>query len=543
MPTASDLQIAIWSEFQTQIANYFDKKDTQSILVRATAGSGKTTTIVAAAKLIPVKKWFSAIFLAFGSDIAKELKSRLPKHVQAKTLNSLGYTITRNYINSIKGFDIDFKSYTDPSKTSKILRELYDKKELKEYGKMVRWLVGMAKNMGVAPTELTGTNVVGVNGATDSDAYLRGIIEHHERDADITPDIQPTVFAMTRKVLARSVTWYFEKNEGNVDFDDQKWLAVILRTDKGAQLPCWKNDIVIIDEAQDVNATDSALISLVLKPKGIVMGVGDPRQSIFGFRGADTNAIEVFKKTFNATELPLSISYRCSKAVVNHAREIFQEIQAAPNAPEGSVSNLHEYTADTFTPADMVLCRNNAPLITFAFKLLRAGKKVFVKGRDIGGGLISLIDSLKADTVQDLAGKLNLWYSIQNKILDKDDPDNERAREYLADKYQTLKVFMKNANTESVNDLRELICDVLSVRGGDKTDKQRMAGAIVLSTSHKAKGLESDKVFILDRGFFHPRWIEEGSWQEEQENNLVFVARTRAKTDLVYINTKGLKID
>ena len=228
---------------------------------------------------------------------------------------------------------------------------------------------------------------------------------------------------------------------------------------------------------------------------------------------------------------------------MNHAREIFPEIQAAPNAPEGSVSNLHEYTADTFTPADMVLCRNNAPLITFAFKLLRAGKKVFVKGRDIGGGLISLIDSLKADTVQDLAGKLNLWFSIQNKILDKDDPDNERAREYLADKYQTLKVFMKNANTESVNDLRELICDVLSVRGGDKTDKQRMAGAIVLSTSHKAKGLESDKVFILDRGFFHPRWIEEGSWQEEQENNLVFVARTRAKTDLVYISTKGLKID
>lgn len=58
---------------------------------------------------------------------------------------------------------------------------------------------------------------------------------------------------------------------------------------------------------------------------------------------------------------------------------------------------------------------------------------------------------------------------------------------------------------------------------------------IVLSTMHKAKGLESDRVFIIER-FRLPVPFATQNWEREQENNLDYVARTRAKHTLVYVD-------
>ena len=54
---------------------------------------------------------------------------------------------------------------------------------------------------------------------------------------------------------------------------------------------------------------------------------------------------------------------------------------------------------------------------------------------------------------------------------------------------------------------------------------------------HKAKGLEWDRVFILDQGKYMPsRWAIM-DWQKEQEKNLIYVAYTRPKTSIVAINS------
>jgi len=74
-----------------------------ALIVEAVAGSGKTTTIVKAAELIPTDH--KAAFLAFNKSIATELGNRLPAHVEAKTLNALGFAVCRARLP--KGIQID----------------------------------------------------------------------------------------------------------------------------------------------------------------------------------------------------------------------------------------------------------------------------------------------------------------------------------------------------------------------------------------------------------------------------------------------------
>ena len=64
-----------------------------ALIVEAVAGSGKTFTIVKAAQLLPTSA--KAVFLAFNKKIATELGTKLPDHVESKTLNALGWALCR----------------------------------------------------------------------------------------------------------------------------------------------------------------------------------------------------------------------------------------------------------------------------------------------------------------------------------------------------------------------------------------------------------------------------------------------------------------
>jgi len=78
--------------------------------------------------------------------------------------------------------------------------------------------------------------------------------------------------------------------------------------------------------------------------------------------------------------------------------------------------------------------------------------------------------------------------------------------------------------------------ELFSTRTKDSDDERLMEGKVVLSSIHKSKGLEATRVYILDRFLIGMR-ATTGSWQMEQENNLAYVATTRAKEALHYIVT------
>jgi superfamily I DNA/RNA helicase len=63
-----------------------------------------------------------------------------------------------------------------------------------------------------------------------------------------------------------------------------------------------------------------------------------------------------------------------------------------------------------------------------------------------------------------------------------------------------------------------------------------VTGLLVLSTIHKAKGREWERVFWLDRiGTCPSKWARQ-AWQQDQEKNLMYVAATRAKSELIDLN-------
>jgi DNA helicase II / ATP-dependent DNA helicase PcrA len=101
--------------------------------------------------------------------------------------------------------------------------------------------------------------------------------------------------------------------------------------------------------------------------------------------------MDLVAQDWNAVRMPLSINYRCSKAVVRHAQTMVPEIEAWENAPEGSVMTLEEFKVTDFLPTDAIICRVNAPNVALYYRLIAAGIPYQVLGRDIGRGLVALV--------------------------------------------------------------------------------------------------------------------------------------------------------
>ena len=94
--------------------------------------------------------------------------------------------------------------------------------------------------------------------------------------------------------------------------------------------------------------------------------------------------------------------------------------------------------------------------------------------------------------------------------------------ETLMQKIEVIQCLCEEVDT--VKELRSLISNIFSdeVKG------------ILLSTIHKAKGLENDKIFFLAPELIPSKYATQ-PWQYEQEQNLFYVCITRAKTSLVYV--------
>jgi len=65
---------------------------------------------------------------------------------------------------------------------------------------------------------------------------------------------------------------------------------------------------------------------------------------------------------------------------------------------------------------------------------------------------------------------------------------------------------------------------------------ENIEGKVLLSTIHRAKGLEWPTVFLLDRDRYYPNKRASLPWQREQEKNLLYVALTRATTRVIVVH-------
>lgn len=482
------------TEEQKTIFYYIDKRK-ENIVIKALAGSGKSSTIVAALKLLPKDK--STIFLAFNKHMQEDLKTKLPENIRCMTMHGLGLSaIKRVYGSEVKidEFKID-KILKSKSKKWKLEEELLNYFDRKIYLSSIKKLVDLCRMT-----------------LTLDAKYIPYLIEKHDISVS---NIEKTV-SRTLSVLEESMN-----NKKVIDFTDMIFFPAI-----DNKIWFFQNDYVFIDECQDINRAQQRIIEKVIKRDrktkkliGRLIGVGDSFQNIYGFSGVDQKTFDWFLKFPNTKILPLTHSFRCGVNIINEARKIVSDIKPRENAHEGIVRQGNVLSESK--EGDFVLCRTTAPLIVLFFELLGLGKKCSIKGSDIGVSLIEMVDEHK--TIDDVMSYWRIQLdNLQANLISTGILDYSTHSGYVSlnDKYMALMFLSQIA--KDVDDLKHIILTIF----------REDVNGIILSTVHKAKGLEADRVFIIRPDLLPMKVFK--PWQAEQEKNLHYVAITRAKNELIY---------
>jgi urease gamma subunit len=207
--------------------------------------------------------------------------------------------------------------------------------------------------------------------------------------------------------------------------------------------------------------------------------------------------------------------------VVEIAQRYVPTIECADTAEAGEVLTPATWSLDSFSDSDLVVCRNTAPLIDLAYRMIAAGRPVRVMGREIGQGLVNIVQRVagrRTTAIDAFLVKLATW-RVRMLAKARDDESKVAAVE---DKAQCIEMLARSVDT--VAELVRAI-DAIFADG---------SGGVTLATVHKAKGLEAPRVFILEPDLMPSKWARQ-QWQIEQEHNLTYVAVTRALETLVYL--------
>jgi DNA helicase-2/ATP-dependent DNA helicase PcrA len=482
-----------------------------SRMVIAVAGSGKTTTVKNALRHLPPGA--TVQLFAFNTDAAKSLKAGLAEimaadgddryvGVRAGTFHSVGYAALLRFL-GVKADGLK----PDGGKIRKILKSRLTPDDYDVYASFVRKLVGLAKGDGIGALK------------PDLDEAWFALIDHHGMSLDSEDATLERAVEIARKTLVYSSAVAKERHV--IDYDDMLYLPLLWR------LRLWRNDVIFVDEAQDTNPVRRAIVKLALKPGGRLFAVGDPHQSIYGFTGASTDAMDIIRREFRATDLPLSVSYRCSRAVVMEAQRWVNHIEAADGAPQGSVEWLSEAKGlDSLTNEDAVGCRQTAPLVRLAYSLIAKGRGCRILGKEIGEELVALVEAQRAKGVDRLIEKLSAWRD--REVAKFEARGEETAAEAVADRVECVMVCIKalSATERTVPALIRRLTALFEERPD--------ARLLTLATIHKLKGLEFPQVGIL-RPDLMPSRAARQDHEVQQEYNLQYVAATRAKLRLVYL--------
>jgi superfamily I DNA/RNA helicase len=476
--TGTPEQQAIWNAIQNT---------NDDIVVGAGAGTGKTFTIVEASGRLPT--YLKRGFLCFNKSIQTELQERLPEGVEAKTFHALG-------------FGAFFKQGIKPKVNKFKVKNIID--SMPVFGRDFQSANQLVKLVSLIKGSMTD--------CTDEDAVLK-IIDYY--------NIQ-FASALEEKLSIENVCSVIDEcieNTNQIDFDDMIWLPLVLDW-------AWPQfDILFVDEAQDFNEMQRELI-VRCTTNGRCIIVGDKNQAIYGFRGADSNSIAIFSERLEkmgktVKYFPMTLTWRCPKSVVKEANRYVKEFNCLDTAEEGAV-----HVDSHFNPQknDIVLCRYNAPLVSAFYDLLSQGKSAYVLGRDMHKGLINEVKNITNKENMSAKEFVQLARTDFNtKYLRLVNANKQNQANALEDKHKCITVFAGRADT-----VGGILAEIKRVFNSNQK------GDIMLSTVHKAKGLEADNVYILTpERMPHPK-----ATNPREERNIIYVAITRAKKNLYYVGPR-----
>ena len=499
-----------------QLAIYdFVEHGLGNAVISASAGSGKTYTIIKLLDYIPKDK--KVLIVAFNRDIRQEIKAKVTnaghKNVQVDTFHSLGYKILNANFNR-RFVNTDPNEYKYSNYISNNISQLSTintfrlGKQFSQYLSNIQNLVNFGR------------------------CYLSETVE----DLDKVCERYGIICIADEKEVAVKVLEWGEKCLDEIDYTDMVWLPNTLHLDS----KFYKYDCIIVDECQDLNMVEKDMLFTCRRMGTRMLFFGDKAQAIYSFSGADSEAFDKLRELEDTIQLPLSISYRCPKNIVEYVHYLVPTIEYdKKNKIKGEI--IENANLSDVKDGDMILCRNNAPLAKIYIELLRNGVKTKILGKDYSANLSKTIRNTKEEllnvdlSMQGVFSKLyDIFYDLVETAMHKQNITKEEALTSSSiiaklDEIKVLEIISEGLTTSK--ELQERIKDIF-------TDNKE--SGIILSTIHKSKGLESPNVYIACKSLM-PSKTAKQPWEIEQENNLIYVAYTRTKNKLGFLDETEFK--
>ena len=452
----------------------FTKSSRDNLMIRAYAGTGKTSTLTMIDAAQPSQPH---LLVCFNKLIAEEARKRIRDTTNVLTFNSLGHRVwaqacgKRLTLNAKKINEI-FKHIVDGSKSA-------DRKDMWTMYDQVLEATNLSRAIGYIPDG----HAAQAKRLCDW-SHVSGLM-----DSRPVPGVKPLV----DRVLALAI---YQSHEGIIDFSDQVYMPALF----GGTYPCYP--LVMIDEYQDLSPVNHAMVAKLCKHSRQI-GVGDEAQAIYGFRGAADHSIRDAVASFSMTIMPLSQSFRCPHAIVRNVHWRVPDFRT--EIPGGTVETL---VGDFDINSGTVICRNNAPLLRMAMQLLRGGHKVDVEGCDIGNRIVRIMEKLGDSDMSQRQALFAVDAWEETRVL--------AGSKSAADVAECMRIFIRSAN--DLSGAVTYACHLFAQAGG----------TIKFMTGHKSKGLEFDHVYHLDRHLL----------KGGQDRNLAYVIDTRSKDTLSYIQSR-----
>ena len=274
------------------------------MLVLAGAGSGKTKVLTTKIAYLIEQGIdpYNIIAITFTNKAANEMKSRVENmlgisagKIQISTFHSFGLSIIKRHYEKL-GLDNNFTIIDSDDVLSTIKRILKDMNlDPKFYNpKTIRNKISSAKNELMNPDEL--------------DKFTNSELD----------EVCVNVYREYEKRL---------KINNSVDFDDLLMLPIILFNENKDILAFYQDRFkyILVDEYQDTNEVQYVLTKMLSAKYKNICVVGDPDQSIYGFRGSNYRNILNFEKDYKNTKvILLEQNYRSTKNILNAANDVIK---------------------------------------------------------------------------------------------------------------------------------------------------------------------------------------------------------------------------
>lgn len=483
------------------------------LVVMACAGTGKTTTVTNGVRAMfrtRLPDWYKPTdeqmaiqsemmraeypgdthLTSFSTDAANQLASGMPDGATSSSTYSMGLRCAKA-VGMAKKLDMGKPSW----KYGRLLSEFFQGVGFREEQ---RWK-GMRQDM----LDLVDKAKLELLRELD-EGQLIDLADHYGVDIPYTG----------RELFLGAINYMLRRGleeVGEFNYTDMVWIPPMLG------LVRKQYEHLIVDEYQDMGKAQQEICYRIARK---IIAIGDPNQAIYGFIGADANATQNFLHALGVwrrgvKQLPLTLTRRCPKAIVDLANQYVPELKAMPEAPDGVLRHMQSFQFDPMKleKTDMVICPTNAPLISLMFRLNKVGIKAFVRKTDVVDKMAKFLNSHSEKGMESLRSAIDAQLEIHTAKQGK----------YAAiniDKFTCLKEIAAECHTidAAVRSLNSMFVD------------DEVPGTIRLSTVHRSKGLEANRVIFWE--YDRAGRMAKLDWERKQVRNLLYVGITRAKKEL-----------